>query len=771
MKKPELLAPAGGMDALKAAVQSGADAVYLGLRSFNARSGAENFDEEALNEAVRYCHVRGVQVHVTLNTIVQESETAAVADSIRVIASAGADAVIVQDPGVARMLREMAPDVHLHASTQMAVQNLSGVRFLAERGFSRVVLARELSLEDIAACGEAGVETEVFVHGALCVSCSGQCLFSSLVGARSANRGRCAQPCRLPYSLCGTQGHLLSPRDLCLLQDLDALTAAGVTSFKIEGRLKSPSYVAAVVSAYRKALDDPGAPRDIRPLLQAFNRGNFCRGYVFGFSEQELMYPEKPGHLGVPVGLSEESGRVKLTASVRAADALILAGKSGDRPVRLEGGAGDRIPAAGAVPGDALIRMTEDAQIRAAEALIRSERPLVPLRGRLEARAGQPARLTVTDGTRTVTAASDGDTEKARTVQDAGRALAQIRKTGGTPYFFEQLDAELDPEAFLPASQLNALRRRALELLSETRAERPVRIHPLTEVSKDADTFRGVPELRVQSGEPAVLAKAAALGAGRLLLAPEDLRAPALEKALAELPERFALVLPMALSESELRGLHAWASAHTDRISHTYLTNVGQLAHEWPGVPVADWPMNIANLRSLKTLRDWGCDGFVPSVELNVRQLRALPCPSELVVFGRIPLMQLKHCPLRAVRDLPGRHAACRACDGAEKGQRLNEAHLTDRKGVRFPLRRIASEAGCTAVVLNAVPLMLLSHRQEIPRAEGWRLICDSGDDMDALLRLHALAAEGRSPAEDPRWEDLRSLPHTTGHYFRGVDR
>ena len=231
--KPELLAPAGGRDALIAAVQSGADAVYLGAGGFNARQGADNFDGNGLREAIEYCHVRGVKVYVTLNTMVRQDEMPALAESVRAIAAAGADAVLVQDFGVADVVRRIAPGLSLHASTQMAVHNRAGVAFLAGQGFERVVLAREMNLDEIRACAGLGAELEVFVHGALCVSCSGQCLFSSVVGGRSGNRGRCAQPCRLRYRMDGIEGHLLSTNDLCSLNRLDALRDAGVDSFKI----------------------------------------------------------------------------------------------------------------------------------------------------------------------------------------------------------------------------------------------------------------------------------------------------------------------------------------------------------------------------------------------------------------------------------------------------------------------------------------------------------------------------------------------------------
>ncbi|MBR1560917.1 MAG: U32 family peptidase, partial [Clostridia bacterium] len=315
-RRMELLAPAGDMDALRAAVQNGADAVYLGTGSFNARRHAGNFDGEALKRAVDYCHLRDVRVHVTLNTLTRQDELPALFDTIRLINESGADAVIVQDFGAARAVRQMAPDIELHASTQMAAHNVQAARFLRGQGFGRVVLARECTFEDMAACAATGIDVEAFVHGALCVACSGQCLMSSLVGGRSGNRGLCAQPCRLPWRLDGREGYLLSTRDLCGIDDLARLRDAGVASLKIEGRLKRAEYVAVTVAAYRRALDalydgvpfDTNAARD--DLRQMFNRGGFTRGYGAGVREDALMFPDRPNHLGVAAGACRRPGKI-----------------------------------------------------------------------------------------------------------------------------------------------------------------------------------------------------------------------------------------------------------------------------------------------------------------------------------------------------------------------------------------------------------------------------------------------------------------------------
>ena len=771
--KPELLAPAGGRDALIAAVQSGADAVYLGAGGFNARQSADNFDGNGLREAIEYCHVRGVKVYVTLNTMVRQDEMPALADSVRAIAAAGADAVLVQDFGVADVVRRIAPGLPLHASTQMAVHNRAGVAFLAGQGFERVVLAREMNLDEIRACAGLGAELEVFVHGALCVSCSGQCLFSSVVGGRSGNRGRCAQPCRLRYRMDGVEGHLLSTKDLCSLNRLDTLRDAGVDSFKIEGRLKRPEYVATVVSAYRAAIDRPGESQDEEPLRQMFNRGGFTRGYVPGVDDSELMYAERPNHLGVRVGVCLQDRRIRLDADIDPADALALrngrSSANADRPVSLSGCAGETVACNEARRGDALIRLVSEAQMRRARADVEGERRLFPLNARLTLRVGEPAALSVSDGEHFAAAQAETVQPAKNRGADPARIEAQLRKTGGTPYRLDEIQLDVDENAFCPVSTLNALRRDALDALTRLRLPEPPQIFPLTFPEAIPHRFPDAPEILVQSGDPALLTQAEALGADGVIFAPEDVRPEALKAAEAALPERFSLALPMALSQRSLEALHAWATSVSDRIARVYISNVGQFAFGWPGALTADFPLNAANDFATAQLRAWGCERCTPSVELNAGQIGAMTGPRELIVHGRLPLMQLRHCPYRAVHGLKGAHADCRRCDHCAPADRINARSLTDRTGAAFPLRRLATDDGCIVRVLNSVPLMTLKRIRRLPDADAWRLLIDDCADLPAV-RLYQMAARGEDFRADPDWPTYESMNTTTGHYFRGAE-
>ena len=324
---PELLVPAGDFDCVKAGVQNGADCIYFGANSFSARASAKNFSLDELKEVVKYCKIRNVKTNLTLNTLITDSEFSSAIEVAKAAYQSGVDAIIVQDIGLAKYLISNFPGIEIHGSTQMSVHNLEGVLALEKLGFSRVVLSREVPLNEIEYIrNNCKVDLEIFVHGALCISYSGQCLFSSLVGGRSGNRGKCAQPCRLPYELlecnssnynvnqissekCIDKGYLLSPRDLCSLDYLPKLVNLGINSFKIEGRMKTPEYVATVTRIYRKYIDLALSSQDYiidetdkENLLQVFNRGGFSEGHLSGNANHNLIYPEKPNNMGIYLG-------------------------------------------------------------------------------------------------------------------------------------------------------------------------------------------------------------------------------------------------------------------------------------------------------------------------------------------------------------------------------------------------------------------------------------------------------------------------------------
>ena len=755
-----------------AAVQCGADAIYLGAGDFNARKSADNFGGE-LEAAVGYCHARDTKVYVTLNTMVRQDELPRLERTISEICQAGADGVIVQDFGVARCVHQMAPTLPLHASTQMAVHNPQGVDFLVKNGFSRVVLAREMEYEEIERCAGRGAELEVFVHGALCVSCSGQCLLSSMIGGRSGNRGLCAQPCRMKYRMDEVEGYLLSTKDLCGLDGLNALVQAGADSLKIEGRLKRPEYVALTTSVYRAALDDPNFDMDRAraELAQMFNRGGFTRGYGFGVEDAELMYRARPNHLGVSIGACNRNGEVLLTEDVDGKDALVLRRRGrDDLPVRMSSTAAGRASLAEARKGDQLYRLVSQAQMHDLQERFTAERKKFPVDCKLELQPGMPVRISISDGVHSISC----EGELVQTAQsrpaDPARIRSQLEKLGDTPFVLRGCDLQIDPMAYLPISALNALRRQAVELLIAARMGVP---HPCKamEPAPEFPCDRNRPsELTAQSGDPEVLRRAMSAGADRVCYAPEDLRTDALNAALKELPEFFDLALPPVTGEAALRALNKWALKNSQRIRRVYLANVGQLGLDWPGERAADASLNLANTFTLRQMADWGLSLYTPSLELNRSQIEALGGRRQLIVYGAVPLMHLRHCPLRATQGLPGPHKSCRRCDGVPSDQSINAKSLTDRTGATFPLRRIAADGGCVIQLLNSAKLMLLRRASSLPACEGWRLLLDGTDDVEAAVRLHRLAMIGSDVRSDPAWEAFSKQNTTTGHYFRGAE-
>ncbi|MGX8705951.1 MAG: DUF3656 domain-containing U32 family peptidase [bacterium] len=765
----ELLAPAGDMDALRAAVQNGADAVYLGTGSFNARRHAGNFDGDGLKTAVDYCHARGVKVHVTLNTLVRQDELDALFDTIRQVNQSGADAVIVQDFGAARAIRAIAPELELHASTQMAAHNAQAADFLRKQGFDRVVLAREATFADMAACAATGIDVEVFVHGALCVACSGQCLMSSLVGGRSGNRGLCAQPCRLPWKLDDREGYLLSTKDLCAIDDLPRLREAGVKSLKIEGRLKRAEYVAVTVAAYRRALDalydgkffDTASEKDA--LRQMFNRGGFTRGYAPGMAEGELMFSQRPNHIGVPVGACRNPGEIALEREIEGADALVLRRGDVDTPVKLTGGAGERVKCPRTKKGDTLIRLVSEAQMREARESFDGEHRQNPVTMTATLKTGEPAKLMVSDGVHTVNVTGEILQPATGRPFDAERAKQQLQKTGGTPWRAAAIEIDADANVFVPASLLNALRRDALSALSEkTIAVR--RENHTVSVPEINIMNEGKPLLCAQSHDPAILKTALECGADVAVYEPADLRA----LNVAELPERFALAVPDVLTAAALDSLNDWANANAERITETLLSNVGHFDLRWPGKLTGDYMLNAGNDLTVAQLQEWGMDAFTPSVELTSAQISRLHGRMNIVMWGRLSLMRLRHCPLRAARGMAGRHADCRNCDVS--ADRLEGRTLIDRKGAAFPLHRVAMPGGCVVQILNSVPLMPLKKLDRLPKASGWRLLLRPGEPVAAIVKIYRAALDGENFKALPEWQSIENMETTTGHFFRGVD-
>lgn len=792
---PELLCPAGDEAALRAAVDSGANAVYLGYRVFGARASATNFDAEALEAAVRYAHLYHVRVYVTVNTLVKPGEMQDLRAALGEIAATGADAAIVQDLGVAAMVRREFSALALHASTQMAICNAEGARLARSLGFSRVVLARECSLEDAHAVAETGIETEVFVHGALCTAVSGRCLMSSMSGGRSGNRGRCAQPCRQGFRMDGMQGPLLSLRDLCLLDDLPVLCASGVRSLKVEGRLKSPEYVAVVTSVYRRALDAV-AQGNFRPdpvqreqLLQIFNRGGFTRGHILGAEDADLVTPDRVSHEGLPLGkVQAVKGRLAALHVDRAlhdGDSLQLRGAGESYDLRYSG---PDIPAGGtaslrlrpdakAKPGMQVARLADALQLERARA--HAPRP-IPVSMAARFAQGQPMTLTLTDGEVSVTVTGPVvDVAKSRpsTEVDARR---QLDKLGGTPFALEEesrLQVMVDEGIFLPVSALNALRRDAVERLIRMRTEafassgRPLGHDALSaaHARPHPDSPIGPDTLAVIFSDPALAEGLAQAGATLLCFAPRTFTPEALSRGLPRLPRGAWLRLPPQMTQRTQDACLAVIRAHADRLGGVMAENVGQLGLSLPLPVLAGEGVPATNPMGVETVRALGACGFVLWPEWTFSEqkgLTPLPLPALLKVYGRETLMLLNHCPERVRRGLRHGRADCALCTDEAMVCAKADPTLTDRLGYRFPLTRTRFPEGCELSVLGALPTDLRS-RDADRRALGAGMLLhftvESAREQQSLTRTYAALLSG-APCAPAAFET------TLGHWARGVE-
>ena len=592
----ELLAPAGSMEALYAAVQNGANAVYLGSGIFNARQGAKNFTAQTLTEAVKYCHVRGVQVHLTLNTLVSDREMQDVCALIRNAAVSGVDAFIVQDLAVVQLCRQIAPHIPLHGSTQMSIHSLPGVLFCAAMGLSRVVLSRELSRDDILYITQnSPIEIEVFAHGALCMCYSGQCYLSAAIGGRSGNRGRCAQPCRQSYGYGRWENkYPLSLKDNCLLPYIKELENMGVASIKLEGRMKRPEYVATVTNVYRRVLDGEPITREmVDALSAAFNRQGFTDGYYTGQTGQAMF------------GVRED-------------------------------------------------KYDDNKWLSMARATYESkENPLVPIafHGVI---TREETSLTVTDPEGHTCRVIGPAAEVARTLPLTEDALRdRLAKTGGTPYYCQAVTVEIDPNLTLSASAINALRRDALNRLTALRARREM---PTLHRPQKPTTYPGYRETpapvvqvttKEQITDKLIRLKPAALYVPLHILAEDPVFCHELNRKV-----RVTAVLPRIVPDHRMEELKRDLRTVKDMGVRSVL--VGNLGLLLPvrelGMQVrGDYGLNLYNSQAVNLMRELELKSATLSFEMTMPQIRdvskAVPC--EILVYGRLPLMVTENCLIR----------------------------------------------------------------------------------------------------------------------------
>ena len=816
-KNVELLAPAGNMECLHAAVKAGADAVYLGAGHFNARRGADNFSLENLAEACDYAHLRGVKIYLTLNTVVLPSELPDALELARQAYRCGVDAFIVQDIGISIELSRIMPDVEVHVSTQMSIHDEDGLRAAAALGATRVTLARELSLAEIARlhelAEELGVELESFAHGALCICYSGQCFMSSLVGGRSANRGRCAQACRLPYELHNRAlrktldapgEHLLSPKDLCTANLIPELLHAGVASLKIEGRMKSPEYVQAVVGVYRAVIDRVEAAIDrdgidsvvasdapelraseeeMNVLSEAFSRG-FTTAYLKGKRGNEIMSYGRPNNRGVFVGrvakVREGLVFIDPETELHVGDLIEFWTNRGhfvhtigefktDRagrvffPVERAVGKGDRV-----------------FRVRNAEAAFVDDNklPSVAVCARAELRIGQPALLTFTVAAGDASVTVEGpEVEAARTKAITEEEVREhIDRMGTTPFYLSSLEIDLDEGVGMGFSMLHKLRARAAEELQETiLAHYHARKLERTPSRAFAPVVRkGWCKVAALATNPACARAAKRAGADLIYVPAANYRrgeaviAGQLSDTAeqAGYPKQCIPVLPTVsqmFDEEKRNGFDIWKRVKADK--PVMVENLGQLLHatEMGAAPEVGPHIPVTNKLDLQAMADMGAQRVWLSPELSLVQIEELgdmaPMPLGLTIMGQTELMVTEHCLLMSQGPC---NQKCTEC-----ARRKSPHYLKDRKGYEMP---VITDCTGRSHLYNAVQMDVAHLMPEIIGAGVSTVLVDTTlMNVKETTEKVARAVRARDIAQKDGNKVAKAEGATSGHLFRGV--
>ncbi len=794
--KPELLSPAGDWDCLRAAVASGADAVYFGMPRFNARMRAENFSEEDLPKIVAFTHSHGVKAYVALNVLIFTDELEEAVAELRLLNDTGVDAVIIQDVGLAELSRRLFPALRVHASTQMTVTSPEGVRFAEELGAKQVVLSRELSLRELAKF-EPSVPLEVFVHGALCVAYSGQCLTSESLGQRSANRGECAQACRMPYEIIvdgqkrdlGDKRYLLSPQDLAAVREIPELIRLGVKSFKIEGRLKTPEYVTAVTAVYRKAIDAALAntsdfqlpPSDFYKLEMTFSRGLFS-GWMHGVDHQRLVnatYGKKRGVLaGTVAATGPDWVEVESTSALKAGEGVVFENaantnaEQGGRIYEVRGKKlffeHDRLDLAKISRGTRVWKTSDpvlERQLKKAwQARIEAgDERKYPLDVVISGGQGQPLRIRV-EG---LTFFSPSPLEPAKKFGLSEEALTEVfSRLNDTPYRLASLTAEFDGEVFLPRSAINPLKHEMVRLLDEhfAKCRRPsgvtlsealgemvgmcVPTHPSTEGC-------GQPSLPVLCRTTDQIEAALACGITTLYADFEDIRrykdAVALTRGKAEI----FLATPRIQKAGEQGFFKLIEAAEPDGV---LIRNVGAISYfqNSPLRRIGDFSLNVANPAAAAVFLARGIERVTISYDLNITQVLALlnaapPAWFELTLHQHMPMFHMEHCVFAAFLSEGSTFLDCgRPCE-------KHRVHLRDRVGIEHPLR---ADVGCRNTLFNAAAQTGAAHFNEL-RAAGLRhlrieLLEESAAETEKVLRAYQRLLAGHSTGEG-LWRDLKA--------------
>lgn len=732
MSNIELLSPAGDFECLVSAVQNGANAVYFGLEKFNARVNNENFKEEELIKAIKYAKLRNVKTHLTLNILIKNNEFEEALKLVEFAYNAGIDAIIVQDLGLAKKIMELFPNLEVHASTQMTIYNLDGAKEIEKLGYSRCVLARELSIEEIKnICKNTNIEIEVFIHGALCICYSGQCLMSSLIGGRSGNRGKCAGTCRLPYSLLKDgeeqeRGYLLSSKDVCTLDILPELIEAGVKSFKIEGRMKSKEYVGIVTSIYRKYIDLAESNKeyivdeeDREKLMQIFNRGGFSTGYLKGKLSKKMMYTKRPNHMGTLLGevisYNPNKGHVKIKLSkdldlgdsIAIADASCKISELMQENNNIKTAKVNQIVTIGRIKGKikpkdkvyktVSIKLNQDIDQKISKENIKRK-----INCSIELRKNEVIKLELQDIATNISVKLEGDAV-VKKADNAGitskRIEEQLSKTGNTIFKIENINIKMDESIIVPISSLNEIRRRGLEELEHKLLEAFKREQVNLKLDVKEEKFIPKEEVKVtlclnkisKEIDYASLKNVDNVYIPFKYFLDEDLK-----ESIENISKKFStyILLPAITKSNYEKLLYNNLPKIAERVEGIVISNLSQIYEiEKLGINgkklVANYTMNIENNFTVEELKKLGVCKYIVPPEAEKETIRGLTesIEKETIVYGRTLLMTTEYCTIGTLKNCP---AMC------QKGRYT----LKDRMGFEFPI--YTDRINCNNLIYNS---------------------------------------------------------------------
>ena len=806
MRDVELLAPVGSFDALKAAVQNGANAVYLGGKDFSARASANNFDREELIEAVKYAHIRDVRVFVTTNTLIKQNEIEDFVEYAKFLYDIDVDALIMQDIGVAMLIHDLLPDFELHASTQMVAHSLEDVQYLESVGFKRVVLARELTVDEIKyICDKTNVDIEVFVHGALCVCYSGGCLMSSMIGNRSGNRGRCAQPCRQKYTMIdistGEEIHsngeyLLSTKDLNTIEDVDKIIETGVLSLKIEGRMKKPEYVATVINSYRNAIDEYQATKKVNistetmeDLYTIFNR-KFTKGLILGEVGEDVMNSNVPNNQGLYVGKVVDYNKkakrlkIKLEGTLKKGDGINLGGGTIGRIIKGKeivqiGYKGETIELdfiGEARKNQPVFKTSDTNLIDKAQKTYTQDKEFAKnlIDAEITIKLGEYPELKLIDkNNNSVTVKGDKLVEKALKVALGEEKIeTQIKKLGNTPYELDDLKINLDKGVSMPISLINQMRREAIELLDEARIPVKGRAYKDSKIKyspkKYAKDTNSNSKIRVKINNIEALKSIINLDIDMIYY--EDVAT--LEQAMAMATannKKLIYSAPRIVRNKEYKRLEKSNEYCKENVQISALGQVKYYKENSENVSFdVDYYLNPFNSETINHYKKEGATTVCISQELNIHEIKETTkytdMEIETVAYGYIPMMLSEYCPMGVVARSCKKDKRCSTC-------KESKYVLRDFKGEEY---RISQDLFCRSTIYNSIANCLINNLDELSDAgiNVFRLdfTHESPELISKITKAFINTVNNDLYVDVDDQEIFDNMETTLGHLYKGVE-